>query len=112
MHGTCPRQYSAISNVVCMSYATYKEVVALLPPQIMKKVVESGAKLKDEGRNLLSVAYKNVVGARRTAWRVISSLSAKNEGKNDNGYRELIEKELLDYCDEILVQSLNLMQYI
>ena len=72
----------------------------------MKKVVESGAKLKDEGRNLLSVAYKNVVGARRTAWRVISSLSAKNEGKNDNGYRELIEKELLDYCDEILVQSL------
>lgn len=74
----------------------------------MKKVVESGAKLKDEGRNLLSVAYKNVVGARRTAWRVISSLSAKNEGKNDNGYRELVEKELLDYCDEILVQLLNL----
>ena len=31
-------------------------------------------------RNLLSVAYKNVVGARRSSWRVISSIEQKTEG--------------------------------
>ena len=32
-------------------------------------------KLTPEERNLLSVAYKNVVGSRRSAWRVISSIA-------------------------------------
>ncbi|KAB0365386.1 hypothetical protein FD754_009542 [Muntiacus muntjak] len=30
-------------------------------------------------RNLLSVAYKNVVGGRRSAWRVISSIEQKTD---------------------------------
>ena len=46
----------------------------------MKKVTESGAELSNEERNLLSVAYKNVVGARRSSWRVISSIEQKTEG--------------------------------
>ena len=33
--------------------------------------------LTNEERNLLSVAYKNVVGSRRSSWRVISSIEAK-----------------------------------
>ncbi|MCQ2088605.1 MAG: 14-3-3 family protein [Bacilli bacterium] len=40
----------------------------------MKKVVDFPDKLTVEERNLLSVAYKNSVGSRRTAWRVISSI--------------------------------------
>ncbi len=40
----------------------------------MKKVVESGGELNNEERNLLSVAYKNTVGSRRTAWRALSSI--------------------------------------
>jgi 14-3-3 protein epsilon len=40
----------------------------------MKKVVESGQELNVEERNLLSVAYKNSVGSRRTAWRALSTL--------------------------------------
>ena len=43
----------------------------------MKKVTEMGAELSNEERNLLSVAYKNVVGARRSSWRVISSIEQK-----------------------------------
>ncbi|CAO2592923.1 14-3-3 protein theta [Lemmus lemmus] len=39
----------------------------------MKAVTEQGAELSNEERNLLSVAYKNVVGGRRSAWRVISN---------------------------------------
>ena len=44
-------------------------IVCTLPnSQTMKQVVESEAELSNEGRNLLSVAYKNVVGTRRSAW--------------------------------------------
>merc|ERR1719264_446602 len=35
----------------------------------MKSVTEAGAELSNEERNLLSVAYKNVVGARRSCSR-------------------------------------------
>lgn len=40
----------------------------------MKKVVSLNADLSIEERNLLSVAYKNSVGSRRTAWRALSSI--------------------------------------
>jgi len=40
----------------------------------MKAVVQSGQDLSTEERNLLSVAYKNSVGSRRTAWRALSSI--------------------------------------
>ncbi|KAG5540495.1 hypothetical protein RHGRI_020641 [Rhododendron griersonianum] len=36
-----------------------------------------------EESNLLSVAYKNVIGARRTSWRFISSIEQKEES-HDN----------------------------
>ncbi len=45
----------------------------------MKAVTETGIELSNEERNLLSVAYKNVVGARRSSWRVISSIEQKTE---------------------------------
>ena len=43
----------------------------------MKNVTETGAELSNEERNLLSVAYKNVIGSRRASWRIISSLEQK-----------------------------------
>jgi len=74
----------------------------------MKKVTESGNELSNEERNLLSVAYKNVVGARRSSWRVISSIEQKTEGSERKQtmareYREKIEKELKDICQDVLV---------
>ena len=58
-------------------------------------------------RNLLSVAYKNVVGARRSSWRVISSIEQKTEGSERKQqmakeYREKIEKELREICGDVL----------
>jgi hypothetical protein len=41
--------------------------------KFMKEVTEKAEKeLSSDDRNLLSVAYKNVVGTRRSSWRVIS----------------------------------------
>ena len=37
----------------------------------MKDIVSKGSELSIEERNLLSVAYKNAIGSRRTAWRII-----------------------------------------
>lgn len=73
----------------------------------MKAVTECGVELSNEERNLLSVAYKNVVGARRSSWRVISSIEQKtgeSEKKSQltKEYREKIEKELKDVCNTVL----------
>lgn len=75
----------------------------------MKTVTEMGGALQQEERNLLSVAYKNVVGARRSSWRVISSIEAKTkESGNERKltlaqeYREKVEVELKKVCNDVL----------
>uniref|UniRef100_A0A2K6STT2 14-3-3 domain-containing protein n=1 Tax=Saimiri boliviensis boliviensis TaxID=39432 RepID=A0A2K6STT2_SAIBB len=73
----------------------------------MKSVTEQGAELSNEERNLLSVAYKNVVGTRRSSWRVISSIEQKTEGAEKKQqmareYREKIETELRDISNDVL----------
>ena len=74
----------------------------------MKSLVESlQGNVNDDERNLLSVAYKNKVGAKRSSWRVISSIESKNGGNDGKEklareYRETIEKELDEVCKEVL----------
>lgn len=64
--------------------------------------------LSSDERNLLSVAYKNSVSARRAAWRTISAIQNKEEYKGSRhidlikGYRSKIEKELEDICNDVL----------
>lgn len=74
----------------------------------MNKVVTGNPDLSVEERNLLSVAYKNTIGSRRTAWRALSSIEKKEESKGSKnigllkGYKAKIEGELNKYCNEIL----------
>ncbi|KAI5661373.1 hypothetical protein M9H77_20696 [Catharanthus roseus] len=85
----------------------YEEMV-----EFMEKVsgaVGEGEELSVEERNLLSVAYKNVIGARRASWRIISSIEQKEESRGNvdhvnaiKEYRGKIETELSNICDGIL----------
>uniref|UniRef100_A0A7R9VQQ5 14-3-3 domain-containing protein n=1 Tax=Chlamydomonas euryale TaxID=1486919 RepID=A0A7R9VQQ5_9CHLO len=65
--------------------------------------------LSIEERNLLSVAYKNLVGARRASWRILQSVEQSEQMKSNEGrvklvqsYRATVEKELDDICGEVL----------
>ncbi|GAA6018155.1 hypothetical protein JCM11491_003338 [Sporobolomyces phaffii] len=75
----------------------------------MKEVAKLGTELTVEERNLLSVSYKNVIGARRASWRIISSIEQKEESKGNSSqvskikeYRNKVEAELGDVCNDIL----------
>jgi len=77
--------------------------------EAMKKVACLDVELTVEERNLLSVAYKNVIGARRASWRIISSIEQKEDSKgNENHvarikeYRIKVETELNRICTDIL----------
>lgn len=75
----------------------------------MKKVAKLDVELTVEERNLLSVGFKNVIGARRASWRILSSIEQKEEAKgNDQNakrikeYRQKVESELSGICSEIM----------
>ncbi|XP_062154931.1 14-3-3-like protein G-BOX factor 14 kappa isoform X2 [Alnus glutinosa] len=85
----------------------YEEMV-----EYMEKLVTGStpaAELNVEERNLLSVAYKNVIGSLRAAWRIVSSIEQKEEGRKNEehvalvkDYRSRVESELSDVCAGIL----------
>merc|ERR1712083_901689 len=76
----------------------------------MKKVCEACSEndFALEERNLLSVAYKNVVGARRASLRIIGSIESKEQSKDGpnlslvKGYKAKVEDELQTICFDIL----------
>ncbi|THG17737.1 14-3-3-like protein GF14 kappa [Camellia sinensis] len=85
----------------------YEEMVMFME----KLVVGStpAGELTVEERNLLSVAYKNVIGSLHAAWRIVSSIEQKEESrKNDDhvvlvkDYRSKVESELSLVCAGIL----------
>ena len=62
------------------------------------------------------MAYKNVVGARRSSWRVIASIEQKTEGNEKKRtmakeYKEKVEAELRDICKDVLVSSIYRLYY-
>lgn len=89
---------------LCEQAERYDEMV-----NYMKEVAKLGGELTVDERNLLSVAYKNVVGTRRASWRIISSIEQKEESKGTDkhvstirDYRQKIETELELVCQDVL----------
>jgi len=68
----------------------YEEMV-----ENMKTVASSNTELTVEERNLLSVAYKNVIGARRASWRIVTSIEQKEDSKGNEPQVVLIRSIVL-----------------
>lgn len=75
----------------------------------MKKLAKLNVELTVEERNLLSIGYKNVIGARRATWRILSSIEQKETTKQNEknveriiGYKNRVEEELFKICNDIL----------
>ena len=87
-------------------HCRYQDMVSEMK-QIAALAVEQ--ELTVEERNLLSVAYKNLVGARRASWRILQSVEQSEMAKGNEKrvkliqkYRASVEKELDEVCGEIL----------
>ncbi|KAK4371612.1 hypothetical protein RND71_011087 [Anisodus tanguticus] len=102
-----PREENVYMAKLAEQAERYEEMV-----EFMEKVVGAAGtddELTVEERNLLSVAYKNVIGARRASWRIISSIEQKEESRGNEDhvtsiktYRSQIETELTSICNGIL----------
>lgn len=76
----------------------------------MKKIAHlSQDDLTVEERNLLSVAYKNVIGSRRASLRIVTSIHQKEQSKENTqqakmvlDYQTKVEKELGEICNDVL----------
>lgn len=77
--------------------------------EFITEAMQQGQELSEEVRNLLSIAYKNVVGNQRSAWRAIANFEHKEQNVKDSKrlrviswYRKKIEDNLTLKCEEIL----------
>jgi len=69
----------------------------------MKNVARLGVELSVEERNLLSVAYKNVIGAQRSAWRIISSIEQKEDNRGETSKLELTKQYRIAVSRSLLI---------
>lgn len=65
--------------------------------------------LTSDERNLLSIAYKNVVNNKRVSWRILNQHIQKESKKENSPYlsditafMHEVEEELITVCNEIL----------
>jgi len=72
------------------------------------KFIQLEPKLSMDERNILSAGFKNIIGGKRSSWRLLQNLERKEEKKgnntNLNGVREIkkkVENEMRRICDDI-----------
>ncbi|MBA0782062.1 hypothetical protein Gotri_002930 [Gossypium trilobum] len=102
-----PREENVYMAKLAEQAERYEEMVKFMENVV--SAVPAPDELSVEERNLLSVAYKNVIGARRASWRIVSSIEQKEEGRGNadhvaviRDYRAKIEAELSEICAGIL----------
>jgi len=80
----------------------YEDMTKMLKKLVEEKCAEKVVLSIDE-RNLLSVAYKNIVGAKRQSWRTLTQ-GRFAELSEDllNQYKSVVEDELEKVCKEVI----------
>jgi len=77
----------------------YEEMISY-----MKAIVAINAPLSFEERDLLNIAYKNAIGSKRSAWRVISSVLQRESDEDKktvlNELRSKVEGEMSKLCND------------
>lgn len=80
----------------------FEDMVDFLKPVLDQK----GGDLSSDERNLLSVAFKNLISSKRTAWRTISAIEQNPKyskyGESLGQYKKKIEDGLYRDCELII----------
>eukprot|EP01057_Protomagalhaensia_wolfi_P005449 Protomagalhaensia_wolfi_Nauph_80__5448@NODE_595_length_2231_cov_251_313412_g446_i0_p2_GENE_NODE_595_length_2231_cov_251_313412_g446_i0NODE_595_length_2231_cov_251_313412_g446_i0_p2_ORF_typecomplete_len255_score39_311433/PF00244_20/1_4e95TINF2_N/PF14973_6/0_01WPP/PF13943_6/3_3WPP/PF13943_6/34HAUS6_N/PF14661_6/0_031DUF3810/PF12725_7/0_068FlaF/PF07309_11/2_3e03FlaF/PF07309_11/0_21Fib_alpha/PF08702_10/0_064Fib_alpha/PF08702_10/9_5e03eIF3_N/PF09440_10/0_87CENPK/PF11802_8/2_6CENPK/PF11802_8/1_9e03_NOD len=105
MSGPSERDITVYKAKLAEQAERYDEMADFMK-QLVRDVNEP---LSVEERNLLSVAFKNAVGARRAALRIINSLESKQKQRNQNDYIQItqeyqkkVTEELSQICKDII----------
>jgi len=87
---------------LCESAERFEEMCDAMDA-LVKSKHEKGKELDLEERNMLSVAYKNAVGKRRSAWRQITNLGdQETDADLRDQYKLQIEAELQEKCERVV----------
>ena len=73
-----PREDLVINAKMAEQAERYDDMAKFMKDVVLS--LKAGQVLLTDERNLLSVAYKNVVGNRRSSWRIINSIVEKSRG--------------------------------
>jgi 14-3-3 protein epsilon len=80
----------------------FEDMVNFLKPVLDAK----GGEVSSDERNLLSVAFKNLISSKRTAWRTISAIEQNPKyskfGDSLAAYKKKIEEALYKDCENII----------
>jgi len=79
----------------------YEDMVKIMERLVDSKLTKKAGLTPDQ-RNLLSVAYKNVVGAKRSSWRVLNEDNSFDADDLVQKYKKRVETELEGTCKQIL----------
>lgn len=82
---------------------------------LMHELIKRNSTLNNEERNQLSIAYKNKVGPERTSWRILDSISKRDNQRasltDAEKARQMellesvkldVENKLINFCNEII----------
>jgi len=79
----------------------YEDMCKFVKALVQNKT-SKGQDLDVEERNLLSVAYKNVVGSKRASWRTLSGGFDDADEALIEKYKGIVENELENICKEVI----------
>jgi 14-3-3 protein epsilon len=82
---TSDRELLVFKAQMCEQSGRYDDMVV-----VMNELCALYDDLDVEERNLLSCAYKNVIGSRRASWRILNDRLQNNTNKNDNPEQETV----------------------